>query len=259
MVSGRTEMQRPSICLALVAMVLLVACSGTGRTPARTPTSRPNTSAASQPAQRPANCPNGDGGTCRGPLEPGTYQTKMFNPPITYTVPAGWTNFEDLFGSFLLFEQRDSQDADMAGGSYLGIYRNVRAAAANCDEAPQPGIGATPQAMVSWFRTVPHLIVSKPKKVSVGGLTGLQVDVSAGRKTDNCHFGGHPAIPLIVGDGTSSSLHHVAVKEIDVRLIILAWQEGNVTLEITNAKEQHSAVEYRAALRPVIDSLKFQI
>ncbi len=55
-----------------------------------------------------------------------------------------------------------------------------------------------------------------------------------------------------------SSLHHVILDELDLRLVILGWRTGNVTLEITNVHEQHTAEEFRTALQPIIDSLDFE-
>jgi hypothetical protein len=50
----------------------------------------------------------------------------------------------------------------------------------------------------------------------------------------------------------------VILHDLDVRLVLLEWGAGNVTLEITNAKVQHSAEEFRSQLQPIIDSLVFQ-
>ena len=54
-----------------------------------------------------------------------------------------------------------------------------------------------------------------------------------------------------------SSLHHVILPELDVRLALLNWQNGNVTLEITNVKEERSADDFRSQLQPIIDGLVF--
>ena len=143
------------------------------------------------------------------------------------------------------------------GGSYLSIYQNVHAAAINCDEARQEGVGQSPEDLVVWYRSVPGLSVSEPKPVTVGGLHGLQIDLGLVSDAKMCTYGPYSGIPLIIGGGVSS-LHHVLLKELDVRLIILEWRDGNVTLEITNVKEQHGASEYRAALQPIVDSLVFE-
>ena len=203
-----------------------------------------------------AGCPNPHGGSCLGDLDPGIYKTSTFKPQVTYTVPAGWTNFEDLPGNFWLFQQQDGQDGDL-GGSYLGIYQDVNAAAIDCGEGAQEGVGTTPTELVAWYQSIPGMIVSNPTKVTVGGLQGLQIDLDLQPGADTCSYGPYKGIPLIIGNGVSS-LHHVILDELDLRLVILSRGTGNVTLEITNVHEQHTAEEFRAALQPIIDSLEFQ-
>ncbi|MDQ3962650.1 MAG: hypothetical protein M3277_01850 [Actinomycetota bacterium] len=247
-------MHKTTLIATAVAAVLLAGCSTPPTSPATIASSA--TPAPTQSAAEPTECPNPHGGTCLGPLEPGEYQTSTFEPQFIYTVSAGWTNFEDLPGNFWLFQQQDSQEG-VVGGSYLGIYQNVHAAAINCDEEWQKGVGTTPKDLVAWYQSVPGLIVSKPKPVTVGGLDGLQIDLSLQPDVDTCRYGPHTGIPLIIGGGVSD-LHHVLLNEIDVRLVILGWQDSNVTLEITNVKEQHSAHEFRSMLQPIIDSLVFK-
>jgi hypothetical protein len=193
---------------------------------------------------------------CLGVLAAGTYQTEVFRPALAYTVPTGWRNDEDLPGNFLLYRLQD--DMSVAGGSYLGIYRNVAAAAINCLEQPQPGVGQTPQALIRWIQSIPGLVESSPTPVTVGGLTGYQIDVQVAKGDEVCTFDGGAAhgTPLITGGGVSS-LHHVAAFDIDVRLIILGWKTGNVTLEITSAKELFPAGAYAALVQPILDSMRF--
>jgi hypothetical protein len=64
----------------------------------------------------------------------------VFQPAITYTVPPGWRNMEDLPGNFWLYRASDPQEGAV-GGSYLGIYQNARAAAISCAEAPKMASG----------------------------------------------------------------------------------------------------------------------
>jgi hypothetical protein len=49
----------------------------------------------------------------------------------------------------------------------------------------------------------------------------------------------------------------VSLHELDVRLIILDWNGANVTIEITNVKEQHSAQEWHRLVRQIVKSLRF--
>ena len=80
---------------------------------------RPEQSAAS-------TCPNPHGGVCLGSLEAGTHSTTSFEPNLSYTVPEGWTNGEDLPGNVLL-SRTDDPEEGIWGGSYIGVYQNVRA------------------------------------------------------------------------------------------------------------------------------------
>ena len=38
---------------------------------------------------------------------------------------------------------------------YIGVYDGVAPASANCDEAPEPGIETTPEAMADWYASLP--------------------------------------------------------------------------------------------------------
>ena len=145
-------------------------------------------SASSPATTESAGCPNPHGGSCLGNLDPGTYSTSVFDPRITYTVPAGWTNFEDLPGNFWLFQQQDAQEGEL-GGSYLGIYQDVKAAAIDCGERAQAGVGTTPTELVAWYQSIPGLIVSNPTKVIVGGLEGLQIDLDLKAGAETCSYG----------------------------------------------------------------------
>lgn len=191
-------------------------------------------------------CPSA-GGACLGPLEAGTYTTTVFSPAITYTVPQGWANGEDLLGNFLLQLEDDPR--------YLGIYRNV-AAPFECEERPDPGVDRSVYALSNWLSDHPGLETSKPAPVSVGGLDGVYLDISlAGSWTTTCPFSaGQPVVPFIVG-GDPSSLHHVILPGFQERLYLLAHEDGNVAIEV--GPEGGSLEEYLEEVAPIIQSLRF--
>lgn len=255
-------MLKKSVIGMAVALVL-VGCApagGSGQTP--TATESEAAAMSSTPTAAPteaAGCPNPHGGACLGALEAGEHRTTVFQPAIRYTVPTGWTNYEDLPGNFWLFQTADLASQESAvGGSYLGIYQDAAAAALDCTEAPQQGVGRTPEALVAWYQSVPSLTVTPPVPVTVGGLEGLQIDLAAvdGAEAGMCSYGPYAGVPLIIGSGVSQ-LHHVLLDELEVRLVVLQRGEGNVTLEITNVTEQHPSDDYRASLQPILDSLVF--
>ena len=62
-------------------------------------------------------CTSAFGGTCLGEVAAGTHTTRSFKPALTYTIPVGWTNFNDTTGNFGLvppggdWEAVDAEDA----------------------------------------------------------------------------------------------------------------------------------------------------
>jgi hypothetical protein len=65
-------------------------------------------------------------------------------------------------------------------------------------------------------------------------------------------------VPVLVGGGVSQ-LHHVVLRGVDVRLVLLEWGTKNVTIEITSVPRQHSRQEFLDLVQPVLDSLHFDV
>ena len=95
--------------------------------------------------------------------------------------------------------------------------------------------------------------------MSVGGLSGTALDfrVSDDWKSE-CPLGGSVhAVPIMIGGGVSH-LHHVMGAPLDMRLILLDWEGGNVAVEVTTLREQHSLADFlgAAGAGAIIDSFK---
>lgn len=234
---------------------MLPACSGPGDAASASRTRTSSTSSA-DPTASPIPCFNPHGGECLGPLEAGTYQTSVFEPAIRYTVPSGWVNAEDLLGNFQLYREEDPQEG-LVGGSYIGIFNDARIPD-GCAEDGDPTIGNDPADLVAWYRSHDGLATSRPRRVTVGGLRGLLVDVPLRKDyRGTCPWSeGFPVVPVMIGSGVSA-LFHVSLHEIHVRLLVLRWKSANVTIELTSVREQHSPQEWRRLVRPIITSLEF--
>ena len=196
-------------------------------------------------------CPNPEGGSCLGTLRPGTYTTRAFAPAITYTVPGGWTNGEDLPGNFLLQREGDNR--------YIGIFRDVNAPLA-CLEAFDPAVAQSVKEYTRWLRRHPLLRVTPPVAVSIGGLHGVYVDISKARGTrgKGCKFserGGD--VPFIIGGRGPASLHHVILDTpgYEERLYVLRQGRGNVVIEV--GPEGAPLGAYLQEVMPILRSLKF--
>ena len=214
---------------------------GSGTTPSTLASASPQES-----GETGFRCPP-DGGECLGPLDAGTYTTQVFSPPITYTVPDGWQNGEDLPGNFLLQLQGDAR--------YLGIDRDI-AAPMECEEAPEPGVEQTVSALTAWLTEHEGLVTTEPQPVSVGGLDGVYLDISLDPAwTVGCPFSqGNPVVPFIIGGGVSS-LHHVIGPGMETRLYLLEYDGGNIAIEV--GPEGESLADYLDEVIPIIESLAF--
>jgi len=200
------------------------------------------------------SCPNVDGGTCLGQLSAGTYQTSTFHPAITYTVPSGWSNFEDLPGNFLLVPPSGNLPGVNSGTSdYIGIYTSVAAAAAGCADGPAIGVGYTPKAIARWIEHKRGLVSTRPIHVSVGRLRGLRLDIHLSKSwKKKCPYShGKPSIQLIAGIAPSGLVHTV-VPRLTIRLYLLNYKAGTLGVEVDDVHKDHPHLgEYSRLLRQV--------
>lgn len=261
---GRTVIGHTSLYFAAAALILVAAaCSGAPAEPSTTTspsTSVPAASAASSPSGSAVICPNVEGGQCLGELKAGTeYTTKAFAPALTYRVPqAGWSNFEDLSGNFLLTPPGNGLAGVNAGTSdFIGVYRSVTPSVFSdlptCAIAPAPQVATTPEAMTKWMQGQAVLDVSTPTAVNVSGLTGLVTDVRVrkGAKVPHCEEGGDRVeVALLFSGLPPSSLDHGAIPNMTMRLYMLAYSGDILSIEVSdidaapgNADEYSKEVE----------------
>lgn len=117
-----------------------------------------------------------------GVLQPGRHDATRFRPfafgttgRLTYTVPAGWIGTSMNDGLFVLGKPGIVDDAEVSLISNAYASDQVAPCSENRGAA---GIGRTPAALAEWLRTIPGLTVSTPVPTTVGGLSGLVVDLA---------------------------------------------------------------------------------
>lgn len=228
------------------------ATEGPGAAPS--PTAVPSATLALPSAPRRPPCPNPDGGSsnhCLGSIQAGTYQTEMFTPTVRYTVPGGWSNFEDLPGNFLLIPPGGSLDGIADGSSdYIGVYSGVAIAEDDdCVEVPEVGVGRNAAAMADALATRPGLDVAEPQPVTIGGRSGVAVDVDLADDWEgDCPFAlGVPAVPLIIGTGPAA-LHHVQIHGATARFYFLDGVPTNVAIEVNDGPDQANRDAYESVI-----------
>ncbi len=219
---------RPVACLTAISLaaVLLIGCgaassSGSGASASPVGTATPTASPASVPSLTVAatpSCPLSDSGTCLGTLAAGSYSSSSFHPLLTYRVPAGWSNFLDIPGLYLLMPPGAPPPGNTITSDFIGVQTSVAAQATvtagnPCSLDPAPGVGTTPQAIADWLTRQPGLRVTARHAVTLGNLTGIALDVRmAPDWTKGCVTSGvaDPVVPLFVGVAPSQFDHEIA-------------------------------------------------
>lgn len=248
-------LRRSVVALGAVALALS-GCGGSSAPTdgARATSSRPSPDGSTTPSGPP--CPNPEGQACLGPVAAGTYTTRIFlHPVITYTVPAGWSNFEDTAGNFLLLPPgSDLAGTDAGTSDYVGIYSTV-AAPNGCESGSLPGVEPTPGEITEWLAGHPALVVSRRENVDIGGLNGFSVDVElATGWTQSCSYSdGQPVVPLIIGVGRSS-LEHAVVDQGKTRLYLLDNEGGALAIEVYDADDDGRDLDTYSA---VVEDMSF--
>jgi hypothetical protein len=238
---------------AVVVVILLAGCApGDGTTTDQPPPARPSATGGSA-------CPPVRG-TCRGDLAAGTYTSATFRRTITYTVPQGWTNRIDLPRAFELARIADPVE-NFYGSNAIDVMLDVGAAAQNCDESLEPGVGRSADQLARWVAGLPGVQASQPRPVTVGGWSGSVVDVSfVATWTKTCPFADEPVVPLAL-TGDPAQFHPARTfiaRGISQRLFFLdAPNGGNVLITVLDIPEGIGLADYVAIATPIIDSIRF--
>jgi len=238
-------------CAVAITAPLVAGCSGASDSATPAPSTKSGSPsggvAGSTPTPEPARtpCPNPEGQACLGSLAAGTYKTRVFHPAITYTVPAGWKNYEDTPGNFLLVPPHGDLPGVNAGTSdFIGIYSSV-APPNGCEDGVASGAVATPDGYRSWAAHQPGFRHPLFHRVSVGGLSGLVADLRLARGwTKTCIYSnGLPVQPMITGLGVSYLDHNVIAGQV-TRLYLLDYLEGALAIEVVDIKDAHHLPGY---------------
>jgi hypothetical protein len=223
------------------------------------PTASAQTSSASPEASVDA-CPRDEGGSCAGALEAGRHRSAEFIPPIDYDIPAdstvAWDNPEDLPGTFTLHPAGPDTDA-------IFFFRDVRVLTPGCNPELDEAVGHEAADIAAWITANPNLTATTPEPVTVGGLTGVLIDLSASDAyTTDCgddrggvYPSGLPIVPLFAGAGSGDLTWFVGGTE-RMRLYVLDMPGGgNLVISIDAiAGDFETLLEIS---QPVMDSIRF--
>lgn len=195
-------------------------------------------------------CSNPDHGACLDTLTAGTYTTDAFEPGLTYTMPEGWQNLTDLQGEVFFLAPGQSVEGVNAGGSeYIGVYTSVRALNRRCRteaeaSSDEPGVARTPEALAAEFEARPGLITTEPQAVTIGGLSGLVMDISmAADWRGTCFYLDELAVQLL-GGVAPSEFEHGILHRLTMRLYLLERGDSTLAIEIDDYSDGAHLDEY---------------
>ena len=206
-------------------------------------------------ASPPPACPNPEGQACLGKLAPGKYTTVLFTPTLSYSVPSGWSNFEDTPGNFLLVPPRGNlPGVNRDTSDFIGVASSITAAD-DCSFHEVPGLKQSPSGIAGWMARNPGLAITNRHDVEIGGLQGVVFDIKMAKGwTKACPYThGVPLVPLIVGTGISG-LEHGSLPQSSTRLYLLDNPPiGVLSIEVVNVQEGDHLDEYSS----VVETMQF--
>ncbi len=185
-------------------------------------------------------------------LSAGQHASAVFQPAVTYTVPAGWTNPVDDLAYFQLMPTNDQ-----ANGIHL--FHNWRALsqAADCPYSPEPGVGTSASELVTWIRSRKGLSVTPPTLVTVAGLPATMINLSvAPNWKQSCSFAnGLPAVPLLIDE--TQRLHWVIAGSETLRLYLLDLPGNGTMIVNLDSFDGVGFPNLLTAGSPIVKSLVF--
>jgi hypothetical protein len=224
----------PRLVMALIFALLIAAgCanSSPSSAPSASPSSAPPASATTPPAA--------------------TYTSTGFVPQITYTLPAFWSTDVDEAAEWrILPPGSTSAGAEDGTSDAIAIHVRIAASAADCSGVPQPGVGITPTAIATYWAQLSGLTVTAAQPVTVGGLTGVVLDISLSTSwTTPCPYSnGAPTVPLIVGL-TNTDLDEGMGAGASYRVYLLGLNGGTLAIVVQDVTGGSHFAQYATIVK----------
>jgi hypothetical protein len=109
-------------------------------------------------------------------LRPGEYHTKVFKPPLSFSVGKGWA-LECPEAPDYVCLLPPGEEAEF---KFLNVQKVYKPSTQITFEATP-----APEDLVGWFQQHPYLETDKPEPVTVGGAKGQQFDVVVGDRPES--------------------------------------------------------------------------
>jgi hypothetical protein len=182
-------------------------------------------------------------------MRAGTYTSKSLKPAVTYTLTTDWVNLRDWPEFFQLYPDTPANRALAAADQYpphiviLPGPTRVSPSAACAEDSALDKTEVDAARFVEFLTTRPNLATSGPVRVTVGGLTGQQIDASVEPGWTGC-------LP-------SALLGESLTQQDRIRYIVLDTPSGGSLM--IRLRAQADSDTFLAEAMPVIESFEFGV
>jgi hypothetical protein len=183
----------------------------------------------------------------------GKHVSALFGVPLTYEVPAGWSNHADSPGEYVIYAPGSAAAATEGGArDWIAFLVNVTFNPEGCPPQPAFDEGATAADIADWMAARANLVTTTPEPVSVGGLDGLVLDV---RLSDDapveCFT--EPGVFLVHGLGASEGYDQGIGPGVAMRFYFFDHGDEVLMIEVDDVSGGDRLDEFSA----VLDTVQF--
>jgi hypothetical protein len=239
---------------AVAVMLVLAGCAAqTVGTPSGTagPTTSPPATATPLPIIGATCSRDKANDACLGFFAAGTQSSVLFEPRITFDIPAGWFNHADSPGEYVLFAPGSYPNASEFGArDWIAFEANVTLTPEGCGAQQQFDPSATAADIAAWMAGRANLVTTSPRSVSIGGLDGVTVDV---RLADNAPIECFPvpAVLLVHGLPPSTGYDQAILAGTAMRFYFFDRREDVLMIEIDDVSGGDRLDEFAAVVNTV--------
>jgi len=213
-----------------------------------------------------SDCSNPNSWCLGDSIEAGDHASAVFNPFLTfdawtfqygrlaYTVPNGWGNPEEDRAEYVIARTDLGEDASI----WLLSDETAHVQSPGCSENTiDASVGRKPDDLASWLQSRPGLAATKPQAVTVGGLSGVTLDVSVAPDwTRACPGDARPAVELFADSDAKE--HDVrALGDTPMRIFLLDLGDGRSLIMFINAKDKATYNALLPEATSIINSFRF--
>lgn len=223
-------------------------------------------------------CPNPDS-VCGPELEPGLHHSPFapygdyipaLPPPVlsgySYVVPAGWSSLQNILA-------RPNDPRTMAITLTLDVAPHSQAATCldpvepgiGNPDAVEPGVGSGPAHLATWLQGLAGIVTTTPTPVTIGGHSGLLMDVSvasAWRRACQQLYPDAPARAVFTFTDPVDSPVRPFIRDVlegnaHSRYILLEFGPAHTLLIEISAPDEASWNDLVQAAMPIVQSFEF--